>query len=64
MLVLYFFEGFLFLHTLPALYERYEAEVDHLVGRGREDLRKFYKKFDSKVLNKIPRGPTKNKKFN
>ncbi|KAF3326632.1 Reticulon-like protein B9 [Carex littledalei] len=56
--------GFLCIHTLPALYERYQAEVNHLVARGREDLRKFYSKFDSVVLNKIPRGPTKIKKFN
>ncbi|KAJ4796793.1 Reticulon-like protein [Rhynchospora pubera] len=60
--LLYF--GFLCVHTLPALYERYQAEVDHLLERGREDLRKFYDKFDSKILNKIPRGPIKNKKFN
>ncbi|KAF5181626.1 Reticulon-like protein b9 [Thalictrum thalictroides] len=55
--------GFLCIGTLPALYERYEHEVDYLVGRGTRDLKKIYKKFDSKVLNKIPRGPVKEKKY-
>jgi hypothetical protein len=45
--------------TIPALYERYETEVDHLVAKGGEDLKKFYRKVDSNVLNKIPRGPIK-----
>ncbi|AQK88217.1 seed maturation protein [Zea mays] len=53
--------GLLCALTLPALYERYEAEVDHLVAKGREDLKKFYRKVDSNVLNKIPRGPVKTK---
>ncbi|XP_020106010.1 reticulon-like protein B2 [Ananas comosus] len=54
--------GFLCIHTLPALYERYEAEVDHLLLKGSHDLKKFYKRFDSSVLNKIPRQPIKEKK--
>ncbi|CAN6332192.1 unnamed protein product [Urochloa humidicola] len=53
--------GFLCALTLPPLYERYETEVDHLVAKGGEDLKKFYKKVDSNVLNKIPRGPIKTK---
>ncbi|KAJ1263940.1 hypothetical protein BS78_09G225200 [Paspalum vaginatum] len=53
--------GFLCALTLPALYERYETEVDHLVAKGGEDLKKFYRKVDSNVLNKIPRGPVKTK---
>jgi hypothetical protein len=62
--VCYGFHGWLGLLcalTLPALYERYETEVDHLVAKGREDLKKFYRKVDSNVLNKIPRGPVKTK---
>ncbi|KAF9593642.1 hypothetical protein IFM89_036024 [Coptis chinensis] len=55
--------GFLCIGTLPALYERYEREVDYLAGKGTKDIRKLYKKFDSRVLNKIPRGPVKEKKF-
>ncbi|KAK3134912.1 hypothetical protein QOZ80_5BG0412360 [Eleusine coracana subsp. coracana] len=53
--------GFLCALTVPALYERYEAEVDHLISKGGDDLKKFYKKVDSNVLNKIPRGPVKTK---
>ncbi|KAL6615832.1 hypothetical protein ACP70R_038102 [Stipagrostis hirtigluma subsp. patula] len=53
--------GILCAHTLPALYQRYETEVDHLAARGSEDIKKFYKKIDSNLLNKIPRGPVKTK---
>jgi hypothetical protein len=42
--------------TLPALYERYESEVDHLVARGVHDLRSQFAEVDSGVLRKIPRG--------
>jgi hypothetical protein len=41
--------------TLPALYERYESEVDHLVARGVHDLRSQFAEMDSGVLRKIPR---------
>ncbi|GMY18449.1 reticulon-like protein B14 [Fagus crenata] len=54
---------FLCMQTLPVFYERYEEEVDYLATRGNRDLKKLYTKFDSNVLNKIPRGPVKNKKF-
>ncbi|GJN18019.1 hypothetical protein PR202_gb05133 [Eleusine coracana subsp. coracana] len=53
--------GFFCAMTLPALYQRYETEVDHLVARGSEDIKKFYRKIDSNFLNKIPRGPVKTK---
>ncbi|XP_062218292.1 reticulon-like protein B9 [Phragmites australis] len=53
--------GFLCAHTLPALYQRYETEVDHLAAKGSEDIKKFYKKIDSNLLNKIPKGPVKSK---
>ena len=42
--------------TLPALYERYDSEVDHLVARGVHDLRTHFADMDSGVLRKIPRG--------
>ena len=61
--VVHFFNfiGFLCLHTLPVLYEQYEGEIDHLAARGSQDLKKILKKIDSKVLNKIPRAPVKDK---
>lgn len=54
--------GFMCLATLPALYERYQNEVDYLVSQGNQDMKKLYKKFDTEVLNKIPRGPVKQRK--
>jgi hypothetical protein len=42
--------------TLPALYERYESEVDHLVARGAHDLRSQFAEMDSGVRRKTPRG--------
>ncbi|PKU85949.1 Reticulon-like protein B9 [Dendrobium catenatum] len=53
---------YLCIQILPVLYENYEGEVDHLVTEGSRSLRKLYRKFDSKVLNKIPRGPVKDQK--
>ncbi|KAK9074517.1 hypothetical protein SSX86_007115 [Deinandra increscens subsp. villosa] len=50
------------LGTLPALYEEYEKEVDHLIRKGKKDATKMMKKFDSEVLRKIPRGQVKEKK--
>ncbi|CAL9110164.1 unnamed protein product [Musa acuminata var. zebrina] len=54
--------GLLCFLALPALYEQYEDEVDHLAMRGSEDLKRFYHKLDSRILGKIPRGPVKAKK--
>ncbi|KAL8229961.1 hypothetical protein R6Q57_014861 [Mikania cordata] len=50
------------LGTLPALYEEYENEVDHLIRKGRKDATKMLKKFDAEVLKKIPKGNVKEKK--
>ena len=49
--------------TLPVMYERYEHEVDYLASKGNQDLQSLLMKFDSKFLNKIPRGPVKEKKY-
>nr|KAJ0208691.1 hypothetical protein LSAT_V11C400163550 [Lactuca sativa] len=54
--------SFICLGTLPVLYEQYEQEVDRLIRKGSKDAKKVLKKFDSKVLNKIPRGRVKDKK--
>ncbi|XP_010253410.1 PREDICTED: reticulon-like protein B9 [Nelumbo nucifera] len=51
--------GFLCIQTLPALYERYEHDVDQFASKGNRDMKKFYQKLDSKVLIKIPRRPVK-----
>ncbi|OIW06949.1 hypothetical protein TanjilG_18337 [Lupinus angustifolius] len=53
---------FLCLVTLPVMYERYEYEVEYLASKGNNDVKRLFNKFDSNVLNKIPRGPIKEKK--
>ncbi|KAL6555225.1 hypothetical protein OROGR_006483 [Orobanche gracilis] len=50
------------LMTLPVMYERYEYEVEYLASKGNQDVKRLFNKFDSNVLNKIPRGPVKEKK--
>lgn len=57
-----FFVGFLCVGTLPALYQRYEKEVDYLVNKAIRDMKIVLKQFDSNVLSKIPRGQVKEKK--
>ncbi|KAL0292041.1 UNVERIFIED_CONTAM: Reticulon-like protein B14 [Sesamum calycinum] len=56
------YTGFVCLMTIPALYERYQDQVDYLASRGNRDMKKLYKEIDSRILNKIPRGPVKEKK--
>ncbi|XP_022954524.1 reticulon-like protein B9 [Cucurbita moschata] len=55
--------GFVALETLPFLYVKYEEEVDHLAGKAIYHTKKSYRNFDAKFLNKIPRGPVKDKKL-
>ncbi|MED6209516.1 hypothetical protein PIB30_055416 [Stylosanthes scabra] len=54
--------GFLCMLTLPIGYERYEEEINNLVGNFIMDLRKKYKKFEKRYLSKIPRRSVKEKK--
>ncbi|KAM7268823.1 hypothetical protein ACFE04_010989 [Oxalis oulophora] len=56
------FSGFLCLGTLPILYEKYQEDVDKLVWKMKKEMKKTFKRLDSKVFNKIPRGPVKDKK--
>lgn len=57
-----FYIGVICLGTLPALYEQYEREVNHLISKGMKDAKKMFNKFDVDVLNKIPRGRVKERK--
>ncbi|XP_077210629.1 reticulon-like protein B9 [Tasmannia lanceolata] len=52
---------FLGIHIVPFLYERYEHDVDYLANKGYRELKKLYRKFEPQLLNKIPRGPVKDK---
>ncbi|KAL9229250.1 hypothetical protein vseg_004736 [Gypsophila vaccaria] len=54
---------FLCLITIPVMYERYEREVNYIANQGRSDMKRLYKKVDSKFLSKIPRGPVKEKRY-
>ncbi|KAL6183229.1 PREDICTED: reticulon-like protein B9 [Fragaria vesca subsp. vesca] len=55
--------GFLCLETLPVLYEKFEEDVDHLAGKVTRELKRSYRKFEAQFLNKIPRGPVKDRKI-
>ncbi|KAJ3692220.1 hypothetical protein LUZ60_012570 [Juncus effusus] len=57
-----FYIGFVMLHTVPVLYEKYEDKVDEFGERGLSEVNKVYRVVDEKVLSKIPRGPMKAKK--
>ncbi|XP_047962887.1 reticulon-like protein B2 [Salvia hispanica] len=58
-----FYVGFLLLHSVPLLYEKYEDQVDAFAEKAEAELKKQYAVFSSQVLSKILRGPLKDKKF-
>ncbi|KAJ0037720.1 hypothetical protein Pint_22094 [Pistacia integerrima] len=53
---------FLCLETLPAICVSFQGEVDYLAGKSTQDMKKLFQDFNSKVLDRIPRAPTKEKK--
>lgn len=53
---------FLIIYTTPALYEKYEDQVDTVAEKAMVEINKHYAVLDKKVLQKIPRGPFTNKK--
>ncbi|CAN1178232.1 Reticulon-like protein B1 [Linum perenne] len=61
-----FYIAFVLLHTVPVFYEKYEDKVDAYGEKAWIEIKKQYAVFDekvlSKVLSKIPRGPSKDKK--
>lgn len=54
--------GFVCVHTLPVLYEKYEDQVDDFLYSLLGLLRDQYQKLDQGVLSKIPKGNMKAKK--
>ncbi|KAH6809678.1 VIRB2-interacting protein 2 [Perilla frutescens var. frutescens] len=58
-----FYVGFVLLHAVPVLYEKYEDQVDAFGEKAEAEIKKQYAVFHSQVLSKIPRGPLKDKKF-
>ncbi|KAK9279904.1 hypothetical protein L1049_013588 [Liquidambar formosana] len=62
-----FYISFVFLHTVPVIYERFEDQVDSFAEKAMIGIKKQYEVFNAKVLskipvNKIPLGPFKDKK--
>lgn len=49
-------------HTVPALYEKYEDEVDKYGKVAVDQANVQYKKIDALLLSKIPRAAPKDKK--
>ncbi|XP_073281775.1 reticulon-like protein B5 isoform X1 [Primulina huaijiensis] len=47
---------FVFLHTVPVLYEMYEDKVEALAEKAMMTIKKQYAAFDAKVVSKIPTG--------
>lgn len=54
--------GFVAVHTLPVLYEKYEDQVDDFIYNLFGQLQQQYRKLDEGVLSKIPKGNLKMKK--
>ncbi|KAF6156542.1 hypothetical protein GIB67_000007 [Kingdonia uniflora] len=55
--------GFMGAHTLPVLYERYDDQVDSFVYNLLGQFQHHYRRLDSSVLGRIPKGNLKGKKF-
>ncbi|KAK8938866.1 Reticulon-like protein B2 [Platanthera zijinensis] len=49
-------------HTVPFVYEKYEDKIDFYWEKAVIEIKKQYAVFDAKVLSKIPKGPSKDKK--
>lgn len=50
------YTGFVLLHTVPVLYEKYEDQVDAFAEKAECELKKQYAVFNVKVLSKLPKG--------
>ncbi|KAK3446319.1 hypothetical protein EUGRSUZ_A02040 [Eucalyptus grandis] len=55
--------GFVAAHTLPVLYERYEDQVDSFGDQVLDQLQHHYRKLDTVLLSRIPKGKLTAKKF-
>lgn len=53
--------GFILLHTVPYLYDRYEDKVDAFGEKAEAEIKKQYAVFSVKVLSKVPVGALKAK---
>ena len=62
MIDLLFDSALVLLFTVPLVYDKYEDKVDSYGEKAMAELKKQYAVLDAKVLRKIPRGPSKDKK--
>jgi len=46
--------GFVLIHTVPMLYEKYEDEIDPIAEKAVIEMKKHYQVFEAKFLSKIP----------
>ncbi|XP_047316478.1 reticulon-like protein B8 [Impatiens glandulifera] len=54
--------GFVAAHTFPVIYEKYDDQIDDFVYNALDHLRNNYKKLDTGVRSRIPKGQFKGKK--
>ncbi|AET00290.2 reticulon-like protein B2 [Medicago truncatula] len=50
-------------HNLPVLYEGYDDQIDNFVYKVLDQMQNQYRKVDSGLLSKIPKGNIKGKKL-
>ncbi|KAJ4870559.1 Reticulon family protein [Raphanus sativus] len=53
---------FVGLETIPMLYELYEEELNYAASKSGKNMKKLFDKFNSKVINKIPKATGKTKR--
>ncbi|KZV41018.1 hypothetical protein F511_13994 [Dorcoceras hygrometricum] len=51
-----FYIGFILVHTVPVIYEKYDDKIDAFAEKVEAEFKKQYAVFDAKVLSKLPRG--------
>ncbi|XP_020574950.1 reticulon-like protein B2 [Phalaenopsis equestris] len=57
-----FYLVFVLLHTVPIVYEKYEDKIDSFGEKAVAEIKKQYAVFDAKVLSKVSKGLSKDKK--
>lgn len=57
------FAGLVILLSIPALYEKYEDQVDRYADIAYNEFRKLFSQFNAHVISKIPKNFSKGKKM-
>lgn len=53
---------FVALETIPMLYELYEEELNYAASKSGMNMKRAFDKFNSKVINKIPKANAKTRR--